>query len=92
MTKSVSGKQVKEFLDRFNEDEIATMCCHIQTAMGEAAQAYYDTVNKLAETYPELWVFCGFNTSVVSSDNVHSEFVKIHIGPADPGVGGTNEQ
>lgn len=88
MTKSISGKQIIDFLGRFDEDELATMCANISKSMGEAAQAYYDTVNKLAETYPELWIFGGFDTSIVSSDNVHGEFVKIHIGPGGKKING----
>ena len=81
MHKTVLGKQIKDFMDRFDEEELASMCANINHVMGEAAQTYYDTVNKLAETYPELWIFCEFDTALISSDSVHGEFVHIHIGP-----------
>lgn len=76
----VTGKQIKEFVDKFEPEELMTMCAAISNNIAEASEAFYEVINKAAKTYPELYALLEFNVTLICTEKVHGKFVDIHIG------------
>lgn len=76
----VTKEQVKAFLDKFEPEELMTMCAVISHSIAEASEEFYDVINKAAKTYPELYALLEFDVTLTCSERIHGKFVDIHIG------------
>ncbi len=83
-TSQLTGKQLKEYIDRFSKEELKEQAKMICATLAKAADEFAQVMEQLDKSYPEMFVIMGTTISLSIKDNALGEYVCIRAGSRRP--------
>ena len=80
----MTGKQLKEYLDRFDKEELKEQAKMICSTLAKAAEDFAQVMEQLNKTYPEMFIVMGTTVSLSIKDDALGEYVCIKAGSRGP--------